>query len=147
MTTLPSQTQSLIVERVLPHSREKIWRALTEGSLLAQWVMPNDFQPVVGTRFTFRTGPQAHWNGVAEGQVQTVMPLEELSYQWNISGQDARQTLETVVTWTLTPVSGGVLLRMEQSGFQVQNELNYQGASVAWPGFLVRLEHLLTALS
>jgi hypothetical protein len=27
--------------------------------------MKNDFQPVVGHRFNFRTPPMAHWNGVA----------------------------------------------------------------------------------
>ncbi|ULH14051.1 SRPBCC domain-containing protein (plasmid) [Deinococcus sp. KNUC1210] len=143
MTTVSSLTQSLIVERVLPHSAEKIWRALTDGSLLEQWVMPNDFQPVVGHRFTFRMEPQAHWNGVTEGEVRVVRPCEELSYRWDIAGQ----SLHTVVTWTLTPVSGGVLLRMQQSGFGEQNELNHRGASHAWPRFLSRLEHLLTTLN
>lgn len=147
MTAPPSRTGVLVVERVLPHSREKIWRALTEGSLLEQWVMPNDFRPVVGHRFTFRTAPQAHWSGVAEGEVRVVRPPEELSYGWNISGQEAGRTLRTVVTWTLTPVQGGVLLRMEQSGFREEDEPNLRGATQAWPRFLGRLEDLLAALS
>jgi len=147
MTAPPAQTSVLVVERVLPHPREKIWRALTEGALLEQWMMPNDFRAVVGHRFTFRTAPQAHWNGVAEGEVQVVRPPEELSYQWDISSQAAGQTLRTVVTWTLTPVQDGVLLRMEQSGFREQNELNYRGATQAWPRFLGRLEDLLATQS
>jgi uncharacterized protein YndB with AHSA1/START domain len=38
----------------VPHPPEKIWRALTEGSLMELWLMKNDFQPVVGYRFTLR---------------------------------------------------------------------------------------------
>jgi len=46
--------QSLVVERVFPHPPEKLWRALTESPLLAQWMMNNDFEPVVGRKFQFR---------------------------------------------------------------------------------------------
>ena len=147
MTAPAPQHRVLVIERVLPHSQQKIWRALTEGPLLDQWIMPNDFQPIVGHRFTFRTEPKGPWSGVAGGEVKVVRPPDELSYQWNMSGHGVGQTLQTVVTWTLTPVPGGVLLRMEQSGFQEHNNLNYLGASSAWPNFLSRLEHLLVALS
>jgi hypothetical protein len=44
-------TRTLLIEREIPHSPEKIWRALTEGPLIEEWLMKNDFQPVVGHRF------------------------------------------------------------------------------------------------
>ena len=40
---------------MIPHPPEKIWRALTQGELLEEWLMKNDFTPTVGAKFTFRT--------------------------------------------------------------------------------------------
>ena len=39
------ETRSLVIEKELPHPMEKIWRALTQGPLIKQWLMDNDFQP------------------------------------------------------------------------------------------------------
>jgi len=52
-----AETRTLVVERVFPHPPEKLWRALTESTLLAQWMMNNDFEPVVGRKFQFRADP------------------------------------------------------------------------------------------
>ena len=67
-------TRSIVVERVMPHPPEKIWRALTEGPLIEQWLMKNDFQPVVGHRFNFRAKPMPDWNGVTDCEVLAVEP-------------------------------------------------------------------------
>jgi uncharacterized protein YndB with AHSA1/START domain len=76
--------------------------------------------------------------------VLAVEPNRRLSYSWNASGAEAATGLTSVVTWTLTPTStGGVVLRMEQSGFRPDDERNYQGASYGWPRFLAGLEGLL----
>ena len=40
--------RSIVVERVMPHSPEKISRALTEAHLIEQWLMKNDFEPRLG---------------------------------------------------------------------------------------------------
>jgi uncharacterized protein YndB with AHSA1/START domain len=48
-------TRTLVIERIFPHPPEKLWRALTESPLLAQWLMRNDFEPLVGRRF--QSGP------------------------------------------------------------------------------------------
>ena len=49
--------KSIVVERTMPHPPEKVWRALTQAPLIAEWLMQNDFQPVVGHRFNFRATP------------------------------------------------------------------------------------------
>ena len=41
--TQSTATRSLVVEREMPHPPEKIWRALTQGSLIEEWLMKNDF--------------------------------------------------------------------------------------------------------
>lgn len=141
MTQLAA-TRSLVIEREMPHAPEKIWRALTQGALIEQWLMQNDFQPVVGHRFTFRAPPLPHWNGVTDCQVLAVEPDERLSYTWNASGAEAVDGLKTVVTWTLTPTEHGTLVRMEQSGFRPEEEQNYQGASYGWQRFIAGLERV-----
>ena len=69
-------TRSLVVEREMPHPPEKIWRALTQGALIEEWLMKNDFQPVVGHRFNFRTTPMPRWNGILDCEVLAVEPNE-----------------------------------------------------------------------
>ena len=146
MTGPAAATRALVVERVMPHPPEKIWRALTQGPLIEAWLMQNDFQPVVGHRFNFRATPMPHWNGVVDCEVLVVEPNERLSYSWSKSGDEAAGGLRTVVTWTLAPVKGGVLVRMEQSGFRPEDEANYQGASHGWQRFVTALERVAAGL-
>ena len=139
-------TRSLVVEREMPHPPEKVWRALTQGPLIDEWLMKSDFQPVVGHKFTFRAEPMPHWNGVTDCEVLEVEPTARLSYTWNASGAEAANGLKTVVTWTLTPTQGGTQLRMEQSGFRPEEEGNYQGANYGWQRFIANLERVVAGL-
>jgi len=145
--TQPAATRSLVAEREMPHPPEKVWRALTQGPLMEEWLMKNDFQPVVGHNFSFRAEPMPHWNGVTDCQVLAVVPNQRLSYSWNASGDEAAGGLKTVVTWTLTPTQGGVLVRMEQSGFRPEDEANYQGANYGWQRFVAGLERVAAGLA
>jgi len=133
----PATTRSVIVERQMPHPPEKIWRALTQGALIEEWLMKNDFEPVVGHKFTFRAEPVPGWNGVIDAEVIEVESHTRLSYSWNSMG------LESVVTWTLTPVQGGTHVRMEQSGFRGDQEASYRGANYGWQRFIGNLERVL----
>jgi uncharacterized protein YndB with AHSA1/START domain len=139
-------SRSLVIEREMPHPPEKVWRALTQGPLLEEWLMRNDFQPIVCHRFSFRATPLPHWNGVVDCEVLVVEPCERLAYRWDASGEEAAGGLRTVVTWTLTPTKGGVLVRMEQSGFRPEDEGNYQGAAYGWQRYLAGLERVAAGL-
>ena len=129
-------TKTLIVERELPHPAEKIWRALTQAPLIEEWLMKNDFQPVVGHRFDLR----ADW-GVVDCEVLAVEPNKTLSYTWEAMG------LKSVVTWTLTPTSTGTHLHMEQSGFRPDQQQAYQGAKYGWQKFLAALDQVVAKLA
>jgi uncharacterized protein YndB with AHSA1/START domain len=138
--------RSVVFQHEMPHPPEKIWRALTEVPLIAQWLYENDFQPVVGHRFNFRGKPRPHWNGVIDGQVLVVEPNERLLYDWNASGEEAAQGLKTVVAWTLTPASGNTThVRMEQSGFRSEDEA--KGPTYGWERLLTNLEKVVGGLS
>ena len=132
MNTVATETLSVVVERDMPHPPENVWRALTQPHLIDEWLMKTDFKSTVGHRFTLR----ADW-GTVECQVTAIEPNKSLSYRWDALG------IETVVTWTLTPTSSGTHLRMEQTGFQPDQQQAYQGAKFGWPKFFGNLEQLL----
>lgn len=124
--------RTLVVERDLVHPPERVWRALTQSDLLAQWLLPNDFRATVGEKFSFN----AEW-GRIEGRILAIEPGSSLRYSWHGSG------LETVVQWTIEPTSTGARVRIEQTGFRADQKLAYHGARTGWPRFLASLERLL----
>ncbi len=132
MNTLAAETLSVVVERDMPHPPEKVWRALTQPHLIDEWLMKTDFKPAVDHRFTLR----ADW-GTVDCQVVAIEPNKSLSYRWDALG------IETVVTWTLTAISSGTHLRMEQIGFRPDQQQAYQGAKFGWPKFFANLEQVL----
>ncbi|WP_414463928.1 SRPBCC family protein [Hyphomicrobium sp. DY-1] len=132
MKQTASETLSVVIERDIPYPAEKIWRALTQPHLIEEWLMQNDFVPVVDHRFNLR----ADW-GAVDCKVLVVDPNTSLSYTWAAYG------LESVVTWTLTPTDTGTRLRMEQSGFRPDQQQAYQGAKFGWSKFFDNLDSVL----
>ncbi|HZG85576.1 SRPBCC domain-containing protein [Paenibacillus sp.] len=124
-------------------SIEKLWSALTDSSKLARWVcnihtgqpMENNFKPVVGHRFQFRTEPTEYWNGVIEGEVLIVEEPTRLSYTW--AGGEKH-----TVTWTLQDLGNGTVnLHLEQTGISNDQALN--GAKYGWSKWCGELEKAL----
>lgn len=112
MSKPADDTRTLVLERELPHPPDKVWRALTQGALIAEWLMPNDFQPRVGHRFTFRTKPAPGFDGVVHCEVIALDPPRRLAYTWKGGG------IDTIVTFTLEPDAGGTKLVLEHTGFR-----------------------------
>jgi uncharacterized protein YndB with AHSA1/START domain len=75
MTKAAATTRSIVIEREMPHPPERVWRALTRGVLIEEWLMEKDFQPVVGHRFNFRATPMPHWNGVVDFKSWSSHPI------------------------------------------------------------------------
>ena len=141
--THAEDSRSIVVERVMPHAPEKIWRALTRSHLIAEWLMQNDHEPVVGYRFNFHAEPiPGAWNGVSDCEVLAVEPGARLVWRWQASGEEKAGGLDTVVTWTLTPVDGGTLVRMEQAGFRATDEFGYKAMGGGWPRIVADLERV-----
>ncbi|MDO1582108.1 SRPBCC family protein [Rhizobium oryzicola] len=132
-----AETRSIVVEEVFPHSPQVIWRALTDGNLIARFLMlPTNFAPMVGTRFTFQTKPAGAWDGTIHCEVLEVVDCQRFSFSWK--GGDDRNVgygsrLDTVVTWSLSPTAGGTRLRLVHSGFELpRNETAYANMSGGW---------------
>ena len=130
-------TRTVVVEKDFAHRPEKVWRALTERDLIAQWLMENDFQLEVGRRFQLRSQAMPGWDGVIDCEVLVAEPYERLSYSWGTMG------MQNAVAWTLTATPGGTLVRMEQSGFGSDQDGAYKGATYGWRNFIRKLEQVV----
>jgi uncharacterized protein YndB with AHSA1/START domain len=135
MTSTVTETRAVVVEREIAFPPEKIWRALTQPQLIAEWLMKNDFKPAVGHGFKF----SADW-GAVDCRVLAVEPNKTLSYTWDAMG------LESIVTWTLTPTGLGTRLRMEQTGFRPDQQQAFQGATYGWQKFFAGLERVVARI-
>jgi uncharacterized protein YndB with AHSA1/START domain len=142
---LKPDMQDIVVEEVLPHAPETIWKTLTTGELIDRWLMKSrGFEPVEGTRFTLQTTPAGAWNGVIHCEVLEVMRNERLSYSWR-GGHDGNaeygSRLDTVVTWTLAKVDGGTKLRVVHSGFVLpKNASTLRRLGEGWTGCVERID-------
>jgi uncharacterized protein YndB with AHSA1/START domain len=139
MNDVSSETRTVVIEREFSHAPDKLWRALTQPHLIEEWLMKNDFSPVVGHRFNLR----GEWGGVLDCEVLVIEPNKTLSYTWDFAHEDAAFNLKSVVTFTLIPTSVGTHLRMEQSGFQPNQKQALGGAKHGWQQFFSKLEQVL----
>lgn len=137
-----TETLSVVVEREMNFPPEKIWRALTQPELIAEWLMKNDFLPVVGHRFNL----SGDWGGVLDCEVLEVEPQKSLSYTWNFAHGDAAYNLQSVVTFTLTATREGTHLRVEQEGFKPDQKQALGGAKAGWRQFFAKLDQVLARL-
>ncbi|MFA1539929.1 SRPBCC family protein [Actinomadura monticuli] len=138
---------SINVDEFLPHPPAKVWRALTEPELMARWLMPNDFEPVVGHRFTFAAKPipNVGFDGTIACQVTDVDKERLLRITWNGGG------LDTTVTWRLVPEGRGTRLFIEHAGFDLDDPVDahaFRGMGSGWrTDVLRRLRDVLAGLA
>jgi uncharacterized protein YndB with AHSA1/START domain len=124
-----SQHESISFEFDLHHAPEKVWRALTDPALLAEWLLP-----VIGLRlepgaaFVLKTQPYPGWDGTVNCRFLEIEAQRKLSYAWVVGDMG----LNTVVTFTLTPTATGTSLSLVQSGFTQNQKQNSGGARYGW---------------
>jgi uncharacterized protein YndB with AHSA1/START domain len=140
-TTAPSQTESIAFEFDLPHSPQKVWRALTDPVLLSEWLLPVvELELEPGAAFTFKTQPHPGWDGTVSCRMLEIEAHRKLSYAWAVP------FLDTVVTFTLTPTASGTRLHLVQSGFKPDQKQNFGGARYGWRMMGGKLVELLARI-
>ena len=140
-TTIPSQGEAVSFDFDLGHAPEKVWRALTDPALLAEWLLPVigfDLQP--GAPFTFKAQAYPGWDGTVNCRFVEIEPHRKLSYTWDVP------FLSTVVTFTLTPTASGTRLSLVQSGFKPEQKQEFGGARYGWNMMGEKLVALLERL-
>jgi uncharacterized protein YndB with AHSA1/START domain len=141
-TTAPSQSEAISFEFDLPHAPEKVWRALTDPVLLAEWLLPViglKLEP--GAEFTFKTQPQPGWDGTVNCRFVEIETQRKLSWTWVVGD------IDTVVTFTLAPTASGTRLSIVQSGFRPDQKQNFGGARYGWKMMGGKLVDLLARSS
>ena len=139
--TARSQSESLSFEFDLHHAPEKVWRALTDPVLLAEWLLP-----VVGLRlepgaaFTLNAPPQPGWDGKVNCRFLEIDAYRKLSYTWTVGD------IDTVVAFALMPTASGTRLSLVQSGFRPDQKRNFGGARYGWKMMGGRLVDLLARI-
>jgi uncharacterized protein YndB with AHSA1/START domain len=137
----PAQAGSLSLDFDLPHAPEKVWRALTDPTLLAEWLLPVfGFTLEPGAAFTFKTQPYPGWDGVVNCRILEIEAPRKLSCTWGVP------FLDTVVTFTLTPTPAGTRLSIVQSGFKPEQKREFGGARYGWKMMGGKLADLLARI-
>jgi len=110
-----------------------VWRVLTTPELFARWWAAGDIQPRVGHRFELALG---RW-GMQPCEVLAVETERLLSIRFAVG------TLDTTITWQLSPEGTGTLLRFTHEGFDLDSPLGksaLEGMKPGWPALLARIE-------
>jgi uncharacterized protein YndB with AHSA1/START domain len=140
--TTQGQTVSISFEFDLPYSPEKVWRALTDPTLLKEWLLPViDLELEPGATFRFKTQPFPDWDGTVNCQFGEIETHRKLSYTWTVP------FLDTVVTFMLTPTASGTRLSVVQSGFRSDQKQEFGGARYGWKLMGGKLVDLLGRMS
>jgi uncharacterized protein YndB with AHSA1/START domain len=135
------ETATLIFERRLSHSPQRVWRALTDAEELREWYMAKakiDGRP--GGSIDMVTGPaQFHWTG----RILTWEPFSVLEYEFNAAPHEHLAGGErSIVRYDLQSVAGGTLLTLIHSRLTKRTALGFAPGTHA---LLDRLEASLAA--
>ena len=140
--TAPSQGESLSFEFDLRHTPEKVWRALTDPVLLAEWLLPVlDLKLEPGAAFKFQAPEKPGWDGTVNCRFVEIEAQRKLSWTWVVGD------IDTVVTFTLAPTPSGTRLSLVQSGFKPDQKQNFGGARYGWKMMGGKLVDLLAKIS
>ena len=131
------------------HKPESVWEYLTDAELMAQWLMPNDFKPVVGHNFKFIIKPMPAFNfdGIIFCKVLELVPNKKLVYSWKGGPGPGETTLDSTVTWTLTPKDKGTELLIEHTGFATDEAMLqiFSVMDAGWKQNIQKIDELIKA--
>ena len=130
-----TDTYTIRIDQFLPYSPARVWKALTDHNLLARWLMPNDFQLVVGHHFTFKNVPIAavKFEGTVYCEVLDFEVERRLRFSWVDHGEE--NGLNSIVTWRLESEGNGTHLFLEQEGFDPNHPLQLKGYQMMSQGW------------
>jgi uncharacterized protein YndB with AHSA1/START domain len=112
--------RDILIKWYFPHPPEKVWACLTDPELIAQWLMKNDFKPVVGHKFQFHTKPipKMGFDGIVYCEVMEIVPGQKLVYTWKGGAKPGVIGLDTILIWTLAAKNDGTEIILEHKGFK-----------------------------
>jgi len=94
--------------------RDTVWPYLTEGDLLAAWLMRNNFSAVVGREFQFFAQSSSDWDGVLNCRLLECDPPRKIAFTWDANNIGA----ETIVTIELLDEGNETVVRLIHANFE-----------------------------
>jgi uncharacterized protein YndB with AHSA1/START domain len=139
---------AVMVDQFLAHPPGKVWRALTDPELLAQWLMPGDFQLVVGHRYTMHAPgmPAAGFLGTISAEVLAFEPERMLRVGWRDADPHGASGADWTITWTLQPEGHGTRLFLVHEGFDPDSPLQQRAWKIMAGGWRTHTMRRLIAL-
>ncbi len=134
-----TQVLSLNLEEFYPKPIETVWQALTDPAAIAEWLMPCDFRPIIGHRFTIRGNATTNWRGWTTCVVLALEPPRRMEWQWESADIDE----PTRVCFELRSVKGGTRLTLRHSGMTTRTDI--ESLSQGWPIKLRQLDDWITS--
>ena len=126
---------------------EEVWEYLTRSELIAKWLMPNDFEPIVGHDFKFQTNPipSLGLDGNFYCKVLEFIPFKKLTYSWKGGLSSEEIALDTIVEWTLKPKEDGTELNLVHSGFKQENHSILTAMFDGWHEHILKMTDSLNS--
>ncbi|WP_046499906.1 SRPBCC family protein [Streptomyces odonnellii] len=136
------------VDQFLAHPPAKVWRALTEPELIAQWLMPGDFRLEVGHRYTMHVPalPATGFSGTISAEVLAFEPETMLRVGWRDADPDGAAGADWTITWTLRAEGRGTRLFLAHEGFDPDHPLQQRAHRIMAVGWRSRTMSRLISL-
>lgn len=122
-----TETLNLNLDEFYPKPIEIVWQALTDPEAIAEWLMPCDFRPTVGHRFTIRGNATETWRGFTKCRVIAIEPPRFMQWEW----ESADIAEPTHVSFALRSVEGGTILTLRHTGTTTRDDI--ESLSQGWP--------------
>jgi uncharacterized protein YndB with AHSA1/START domain len=147
---MTGEATTLRIERVIDAPPDIVFRAWTTPAAMEQWyrdgdgweahVTEHDFR--VGGRYRIEWGPAGEQPYVEHGVYLEIAPPRRLVMSETITGAAEPGWTDTKVTIVFEEEDGKTRLTLVHEGFASSSAR--EDASGGWPGFIDRLERLVT---
>ena len=117
MTNDTALSEDVFLEVDLPHTPDKVWRAIADADLVGQWLEARGLRPEVGCRFRLSPAEGTADAPPVECEVVEAVPGRKLEWrQREHDGDD--HAVESFVTLELMSTTRGTRLRIVHDRFR-----------------------------
>jgi uncharacterized protein YndB with AHSA1/START domain len=109
------------IETFIAAPRSEVWQAITDSSLVSEWLMETNIRPEKGFRGYFKMKPRPGFDGNIATEVLEVRENEVFAYTWESSWMKKPTTVQFTLIEQVDPDGSGrsgTLLRLEHWGFE-----------------------------